>query len=536
MVACGKTEQSGRSHELLKECAEYAYTAQFDRCDSVAQLLADLADRTGDEQLKAYSLYYTGVYNFQSTQVEERYKRLQQCESIVEKHRNDSLMLKVYNARGIYEALFFRNYAASRHYITRSMDMARALGDEHSAIVAEQNLSAIMIILNDTLGINYDRDIYDYASRNNDTMLLYASAAHCGIYYSTVNFDQEKANSFAEVLKDTGMNNRYLQIMANVAVRMGDYELAEQYYNELMLNPYTFINFYNYGELLHLIGRHQQSIEQCRIALEEYQSQGRALLWAEPYRLIAQDYAALGNQHQAYCYMDTFAAVTDSVAQFKNREMAQRWRIEYDTAKKEHQLELMQARNSRLWTVLIVSGVAVLIIIGLMAFYYRRQRRMYLNIVRQNKQFMQREKAFNAQTAVEEEPKSEGIAAGKVEILYRRLHEEVVVNQAYKDTTITRDNLAQRLGCSHTYLTQVIKQKTGMTYSQYINTERIREAVRMLSDPEYRTTATQLALDLGFLSAKSFFVYFKQQVGMSPSTFREMALLDAADKSEPADA
>lgn len=192
MVACGKTEQSGRSHELLKECAEYAYTAQFDRCDSVAQLLADLADRTGDEQLKAYSLYYTGVYNFQSTQAEERYKRLQQCESIVEKHRNDSLLLKVYNARGIYEALFFRNYAASRHYITRSMDMARALGDEHSAIVAEQNLSAIMIILNDTLGINYDRDIYDYASRNNDTMLLYASAAHCGIYYSTVNLTKRR--------------------------------------------------------------------------------------------------------------------------------------------------------------------------------------------------------------------------------------------------------------------------------------------------------------------------------------------------------
>jgi len=92
------------------------------------------------------------------------------------------------------------------------------------------------------------------------------------------------------------------------------------------------------------------------------------------------------------------------------------------------------------------------------------------------------------------------------------------------DGQLNQERLTQLLETNHTYLSQIIKEKSGMNLSQFINSYRIKEAVRILSDNTQQDyPLMQLCSDLGFNSLSRFYVLFKEAVGMSPSAYRKSA-------------
>lgn len=61
-----------------------------------------------------------------------------------------------------------------------------------------------------------------------------------------------------------------------------------------------------------------------------------------------------------------------------------------------------------------------------------------------------------------------------------------------------------------------------MNYLQFVNSYRINEAVRILSDPEQTEyPLKQLWSDLGFNSATTFYKLFQKEVGITPSVYRK---------------
>ena len=60
-----------------------------------------------------------------------------------------------------------------------------------------------------------------------------------------------------------------------------------------------------------------------------------------------------------------------------------------------------------------------------------------------------------------------------------------------------------------------------MTVPQYINSYRIKEAIRILSDPSDNTPLKAIAIDLGFNSMSTFYKLFQTSVGMTPSLYRK---------------
>ena len=89
----------------------------------------------------------------------------------------------------------------------------------------------------------------------------------------------------------------------------------------------------------------------------------------------------------------------------------------------------------------------------------------------------------------------------KIEELYARLCHLMEVERLFTESQLTRDKMAEHLGTNRTYLTRVIKEKTGMNYLQFINSYRINEAIRILSDPDSLSyPLKQIWSDLGFSS------------------------------------
>jgi YesN/AraC family two-component response regulator len=74
-------------------------------------------------------------------------------------------------------------------------------------------------------------------------------------------------------------------------------------------------------------------------------------------------------------------------------------------------------------------------------------------------------------------------------------------------------------------LSQVINEKTGFNFNDYINTFRIEEAKNILTSREYqKLTIEAIAAKAGFNSKSPFYMAFKKHTGMTPKEFAALQL------------
>jgi len=80
------------------------------------------------------------------------------------------------------------------------------------------------------------------------------------------------------------------------------------------------------------------------------------------------------------------------------------------------------------------------------------------------------------------------------------------------------------LGTNRTYLSQIINEKFGSSFTYYINSYRVDEAVHILSDPNNNIPLKALSAQLGFNSISTFYKVFQSSIGMPPSLYRSKVI------------
>jgi AraC-like DNA-binding protein len=90
--------------------------------------------------------------------------------------------------------------------------------------------------------------------------------------------------------------------------------------------------------------------------------------------------------------------------------------------------------------------------------------------------------------------------------------------------------LEKKLGFNRYYISHVFYDKIGIGFSDYINLLRINAAKSKLRHSDDRIT--DIALDSGFVSIRTFNRQFISLVGMTPNEYREKHISDIA-KKEP---
>jgi len=105
-----------------------------------------------------------------------------------------------------------------------------------------------------------------------------------------------------------------------------------------------------------------------------------------------------------------------------------------------------------------------------------------------------------------------------LEILLQNMESE----ELFKDPKLTLPSLANHLSINSRYLSQVINEKLGQNFYDFINGYRISEAKTRLMDPEKdKYTIEAIAFEVGFNSKAAFYSTFKKQTNMTPSQYRE---------------
>lgn len=92
----------------------------------------------------------------------------------------------------------------------------------------------------------------------------------------------------------------------------------------------------------------------------------------------------------------------------------------------------------------------------------------------------------------------------------------------YRDPDMSREKVAEQLAISNSYLTQLIKEHTGMSFTSFTNQYRVKEVEKMLHDTSYENfDVVSIGLEAGFKSKSAFFSTFKKLNGITPKQFRK---------------
>lgn len=108
--------------------------------------------------------------------------------------------------------------------------------------------------------------------------------------------------------------------------------------------------------------------------------------------------------------------------------------------------------------------------------------------------------------------------------LFARIEYLMQTEGVYRQNDLTIERLAERLDTNRTYISRAINQQAGKTFSSYVNSYRIDEAVRRLSDVDDDTPLKALAQMLGYNHLQTFYTSFQSAIGMPPSKYREKLL------------
>lgn len=86
---------------------------------------------------------------------------------------------------------------------------------------------------------------------------------------------------------------------------------------------------------------------------------------------------------------------------------------------------------------------------------------------------------------------------------------------------LTREDVADAVYLSSAYFSRYFKQKTGMSFLNYLTTVRMKKAVELLGT---RMKVGDIAKAVGYQSRNRFFINFRQYTSYSPTEYRRIIL------------
>lgn len=433
-----------------------------------------------------------------------------------------------HNILGVYAIRVEFDYPKSLDHFNKALEYSLMSDDKYNACIFLCNIVNIYTIRRDTLGMSYARRAHSIAEElDNDYLICFSAIPYSTMF--SLKEDYDNALKYVEealvISKRNGygffMSPIYL-IMANIKHREEEYASADSLYREAFKwagysDPSTYIKLcYTFGTLLYQQGNMKEAEMVFKKGLElstlnnniEYRNSillGLSMLY---------DYE--GKTSLALDYYKRYHAGQDSVFNQHNEREFNQLLLKYEKAVYDNKIK---EKEKSMYVLVSVSVIALLVGIG---FYilYTRKNRMYRSLVEQHQQYLQRKEVIE-KNAQEDEAQEHNAESRKDRELYDRINEYLVGKKMYLDNDISLEKICELVGTNRVYVSKAINKYAQMSFYNYINSLRIEEATRVLSDPEDDTPLKVLCSNLGYNSTSAFYRAFQKETGCPPSKYRE---------------
>ena len=541
-----RLERDPEDIDLLVEiCSQYTMRSEFAAIHPYVSRLRRAGAAHDDERALMYADLFSGqsyllAEGSDSTRIylDRALIRGRQCEDPV-------ALCRIYNALGIYAVSIETNYFGGIEYFLEAMEYARSASLNRFYLVAQCNLANTYYMRNDPAGLKYAEEVYRLGTEWGYDYLAFGGAV-ISAYMHYMLGDQNRALEYIlRTLPDTdkfGYHTELYSLYANILHAQGDDAGAERYY--LMALDHIDQKFVtaavmtslSYGTYLNDRGEYARAIPVLRQGIELSERSNNAVHRYKLYLRISEAETALGRYREALDYFKSYHSQADSIFNVERERSINELRVRYDAERQENMLRkseidlIRQQRRFQLLLLLLLFAVGISTVVYIL---YRRKDKMYKQIVRQQYEFLKKEKKA-AQPAMpppgptspqteKPSPDRDDHAVRDAE-LFARIEYLMQTEGVYRQNDLTIERLAERLDTNRTYISRAINQQAGKTFSSYVNSYRIDEAVRRLSDVDDDTPLKALAQTLGYNHLQTFYTSFQSAIGMPPSKYREKLL------------
>ena len=419
------------------------------------------------------------------------------------------------------------DYPSALIHLADALNYYRRNGDAVNTCTALFHVSMIYFFRKDTTGCKYAREAVSISAEHPDDPYIMCAADVVMAMMSLVRKDYDDAGRYALAAKALADANGYTlvysriyMVLGEVAMQRGDMAEAEtqllkgfeyashsdqDFYFELAL-PYSrlLISSGRYGEAETFLTETLAMIDRNRNIRYQYQV----------LELLSLLYEMKGDDESSYRYYKMSVVSRDSILNVSKDAAFNNILDLYENA------ALQNTILRRKYDMYVISFICILSIMAGAFFFYRyfQQNRLYKELTRHYQDYMRRTERLKRYLNREEAGKDETAAD---EALFSKLEKLMSEQRVYRSNDVSLEKLASMLGSNRTYISRVINRYAGKSFWGYINMYRIADATTMLSDQNNDIAIKNLYEILGYNSPASFFRVFKEEVGCSPSIYRE---------------
>ncbi|MCK4677722.1 MAG: tetratricopeptide repeat protein [Bacteroidales bacterium] len=261
-------------------------------------------------------------------------------------------------------------------------------------------------------------------------------------------------------------------------------------------------------------------------------------LQEKAYKNLYELFQKKGDYKLANEYQDKYHQTTDSLYNLKSSNQLAYWQTRYETEKMEMEnlalhknneiQQLKITRKNSHMLLLIIASVALLVFVVIILVMYRQKDRAYRNIVRKNMEIVAVEKQlYKSSLKTTEGPEPRGAASIdendiENETLIESLEEYLTDEKPYLSPNITLNEICKHINTNRSYLSKFINHHFHLNFNTWINSYRVKEARRLLSEQHYDHISIEGIGELaGFNSKATFHASFKKSIGVTPYYYRQ---------------
>ncbi|MDE5876392.1 MAG: helix-turn-helix domain-containing protein [Muribaculaceae bacterium] len=552
----GQKSVGKRVDELISECDSLSSQFNYVEIEKPARTLLELGLETMDKRAQAYGNLFLGEAYLTNGDGKKSLQFFHESLSMAEDLKDDGLICTIYNCLGIYEATVKVNPYMAQYYFLKSQEIAKKNKDEGLQLVLSINLAELSINRKDSSGLHYALEGYEGGIKNGSIGIRNNGAVQLAILYFLRGDTVESLKYYDIALELCKNDNTQLlgllyKLRSELYMTSGNYPEAKHY--ALLSISYLSDNlitelpaaYLQLAKVEYAQGDYAAAEKTLGQAIDAANTSSSKSSIHDIYSLLATVCNAKGDTSRAFIYMQKAKESSDSINHVAQEQLKMQRDIMIEKAEQElavtsHQLHIIYLR--RFIAIMAVSIFVMGILIFILIRNHKRTLSLYDNIVIKNRHLMEaKERLSKLPSNVEElleglYEKKEGENIGNVtpsntvrnstakknENIYQEACRIMTEERLYADPTFTREQLIERLATNHTYFSQAIQQYTGGNYAQWINSWRIKEAIRILSDKtQLDYPLKQLSSDLGFGSIATFYKCFQAETGITPSNFRK---------------
>ena len=545
-LTAAATDDKDRLTTLREACEKARSLSQYESLERDAAELRSQAKQSDDANAETYACFYSGLAKLFMGQTDESLQILDEASMMADRHSNDSVKALVMNTMGIYHALMANNKFVAQQFFFKSLELAKKVNYEDLQYRVRGNLLTLSHSTGGEMVLEHAQKVYDYGLKHQNYEQQAMGSYYLATYYAE-HKDYENVEKYLKIALDVFEQYPYEDIAsvyslyAKMQLELGQLkkaeemairsiELAQKYHQTSMEVDARVV----YAEVMAKQGRFQESTDmvlQAKAKAKEVGVESKAI---ECNQIMATNFLAMGKTEEAIKCLQEANELLKKQTAINMEQIAHEQQIMHD---------IRLQRN-----FLIATSITIVVLLALLVSIivsYRRRQVLYRKIVLQNTRALTRQKGLEKQIEVLNAEKAQLLEQqvgekadekgapretplmddDKMNHLYGEICRLMDSERLYAEPQLTREKMAELLGTNRTYLTHVIKEKTGMNYLQFVNSYRINEAIRILSDKDkVNYPLKQIWSDLGFNSPSTFFKLFQQTVGITPSVYRKQFL------------